>query len=557
MKKLSLFICSLVLLAGYLPAGAGIPGENTSEAGVQVLCSSDLHKVVSECIEGIEKAHPGSDISVMIWQGEDLQNWIADPNHLAILSKNDLEGIDSRTVKLDVLGREVFVPIMNSGNPYKEDILRMGISPNDFATIYSASSSLSWGSILQNSSNLPLHAYRTSEASFTQYLDDFLGTHKGITGGAVKKDCEEVMHAVQDDRNAIGFCSLNQMMQVSYAGGMSYLALIPVDLNDNNKIDHFEAIYGSLDDLSRGIWIGKYTEALYSRIFALTSSGQVSEEVRSVIRWMAEDGQLILAANGYSTLMDHEKEVLLAKLDGLPVVSSPEELLPKQSNAFVLVLAIILVSGALFLLIYLTLNNKQIPVEEIESTIPKAFLDTSSEVPKGYYFDRSHTWTYLERDGFIRIGIDNFMQKITGTITKVDMKNPGDQIKRGQTLFTLMQNGKRLEIKSPVSGIIRERNEDLLKRASLINSSPFGEGWVCLLEPINWIEEMQVFLVGHKYREWILFEYTRLKDFLTRQILPKTLNAVVLQEGGEVCEGVLGELGPKDWEDFQSGYLRN
>jgi len=67
----------------------------------------------------------------------------------------------------------------------------------------------------------------------------------------------------------------------------------------------------------------------------------------------------------------------------------------------------------------------------------------------------------MEKDGNVRIGIDDFLQRVTGRITRVDMKQPGDKIKRGEKLVSIAHKGKQLNIYSPVSGIIKDYNRSI------------------------------------------------------------------------------------------------
>jgi glycine cleavage system H lipoate-binding protein len=200
--------------------------------------------------------------------------------------------------------------------------------------------------------------------------------------------------------------------------------------------------------------------------------------------------------------------------------------------------------------------NKKEQETELSKEQLNAITSKAEEVPGGYLFDRSHTWTYLERNGNIRIGLDAFLQKITGQITKIELKPPGQMIEKGETIFILVQNGKRLEIKSPLSGMIMEINQDLEDNASLVNEAPYSEGWIYMIEPVRWENEYQDFFRPRSYLEWIKTEYARLKDFLAR--IPGTSSKeVILQDGGEIREGLLKEFGPEVWDDFQTIYLKN
>ena len=91
----------------------------------------------------------------------------------------------------------------------------------------------------------------------------------------------------------------------------------------------------------------------------------------------------------------------------------------------------------------------------------------------------------------VKVGIDDFLQHITGTLTRIKMKEPGEKIRKGEKILTIIRDGKQLNIYSPVSGIIREKNQRLLTDSSIINSSPYSEGWVYMLEPKNWVRETQ------------------------------------------------------------------
>jgi hypothetical protein len=136
------------------------------------------------------------------------------------------------------------------------------------------------------------------------------------------------------------------------------------------------------------------------------------------------------------------------------------------------------------------------------------------------------------------------------------MKHPGERIRKGKQVLSIIQDGKQLDIYSPISGIIREKNKTLATNTSVINSSPYGEGWIYMIEPTNWIKEIQFLFMGNKYREWLKSELLRLKDFLTDSVRSESVEyAYVLQDGGELVDRILEGLGPKIWEDFQANFI--
>ncbi|MDP2336690.1 MAG: hypothetical protein Q8N05_09605 [Bacteroidota bacterium] len=74
------------------------------------------------------------------------------------------------------------------------------------------------------------------------------------------------------------------------------------------------------------------------------------------------------------------------------------------------------------------------------------FDEDSVIIPKGLYFDKTHTWAFMKKDGYVKIGIDDFLQHITGTITRIEMKTAGEKIKKGDRLLTIIRKGKQLNI---------------------------------------------------------------------------------------------------------------
>jgi glycine cleavage system H lipoate-binding protein len=153
--------------------------------------------------------------------------------------------------------------------------------------------------------------------------------------------------------------------------------------------------------------------------------------------------------------------------------------------------------------------------------------------------------------------MDDFMQHVTGPLSRVIMKSPGEIIRKGEKVLTIIQDGKHLELCAPVSGVIRENNPKLQSDCTPVNTSPYSDGWIYLVEPRNWLKEILFLLPGKQYSEWIRDEFTRLKDFFASLAQKNNLvyAHVVLQDGGEISDHVLSELGPEVWEEFQNRFL--
>jgi len=179
------------------------------------------------------------------------------------------------------------------------------------------------------------------------------------------------------------------------------------------------------------------------------------------------------------------------------------------------------------------------------------------DVPKGLYFDKTHTWAFMEQDGNVRVGIDDFLQHITGKLTKIRMKEAGEKVRKGEAIVTIIRDGKQLNIYAPISGTILAQNESLMTDSAILNSSPFFKGWVYQIEPKNWLREVQFMFMGEKYTDWLRDEFVRLKDFIAASVRTDEMvyAHVILQDGGELTDNVLADMGPEVWEDFQTRFI--
>jgi len=536
----------------------GVPDENVAslKSSIQLASSPELSDMVTDWVSEYKSIQPGSDFTLNPIPEKGLDDFLQKEGTIALVTKESLTKIEGEPLWTLVIGRDVLVPVMNPKNPFREEILQKGISPEAFSKVYTSSGMQTWGSVLNNSSKAPVAPYVISGSS-NAYLADFIKTDVQKIRGRSIAGTEKMVEAIQKDPYAIGFLKLAEILAMSGGEINSGLSLIPVDMNGNAAIDKMEGIYQSVTDLNHGIWIGKYPGELYSRLYAVANSRPSGNDELAFLEWIISDGQQLLATSGYVALNRSEKFIKGEQLADhgrvaleIPVTNLNVKVLFVVIGGIVLLMLLVLLIARLF---GRTLSDTG---EAVIQALSQSGENTAI-FPGGLFFDKSHTWAFMEKDGKVRVGIDEFLQHVTGPITRVRMKNPGERIKKGESFLSLVQQGKKLEIQSPVSGIIAEQNGGLVDDSSMINTEPYSGGWVYVVEPVNWLSELKVFVMGEKYSEWIKTEFSRLKDFFSSGIaVPDNVEPVqVMQEGGEVEEGILENFGPDVWEEFQTRFI--
>lgn len=456
-----------------------------------------------------------------------------------------------------VVARDVIVPVINSENPFISIIEERGISPSKLGQMLSESTVPAWERLIDTDTRAQIHLFRVDDASVDASVSDFLGNSSFQQRGVMTAGSEEMIKRIKGDRLAIGFCRLADIISPAGNEFIEGVRVMPVDINSNGRVDYFENIYGDLNSLAKGVWIGKYPKSLFTNIYAVAPASPVDKGEAAFLRWIITEGQNYLNSSGFSGLVLNERQSKLDKLAGETIILTAVSEEPSARRIVIILVAAILVAGFIGGSFISLFRSRKGDEKKIDSDRGSVFDRGGVAAPGGLYYDKTHTWAFLERDGIVRIGIDDFLQRVTGRVTRLIMKKPGEKVKRGERILTLVQKGKQMNIYSPMSGTIVESNKLLETESSLINRAPFGEGWVYMVEPDNWSRDIQHMSMSINYLEWLGEEFTRLRDFLAG-IIKRDDSAqlsIVLQDGGEIKESVLEELGPQVWEDFQTVFL--
>jgi glycine cleavage system H protein len=103
-------------------------------------------------------------------------------------------------------------------------------------------------------------------------------------------------------------------------------------------------------------------------------------------------------------------------------------------------------------------------------------------VPDDLRYSSDHEWARTSGDR-IRVGITDFAQDALGDVVFVDLPDPGSAVEPGGLIGEVESTKSVSEIYAPVGGEVVAVNSGLVDAPELMNSDPYGEGWICEITP--------------------------------------------------------------------------
>ncbi len=106
-------------------------------------------------------------------------------------------------------------------------------------------------------------------------------------------------------------------------------------------------------------------------------------------------------------------------------------------------------------------------------------------VPDELRYTAEHEWVRPDGTGTVRVGITDFAQQQLGDVVYVALPEPGTTVTAGQSLGEVESTKSVSDLFAPLSGVVSARNEALETSPELVNSDPYGEGWMLEMQPAD------------------------------------------------------------------------
>ncbi|MGB7847518.1 MAG: glycine cleavage system protein H [Candidatus Acidiferrum sp.] len=184
--------------------------------------------------------------------------------------------------------------------------------------------------------------------------------------------------------------------------------------------------------------------------------------------------------------------------------------------------------------------------QEATSVAPRALptIVAGFDLPENRRYHLGHTWALQESPTLVRVGIDDFGARLAGKIDEITLPKRGQWIRQGQIFATLVRDGQKSELVSPVEGEVTNINEALLEDAALLNSDPYGQGWFVSVISPDLATSFRNLLNGSLARKWMAEAASRL------QMRIPSLAGAVAQDGGVAMHDLTVQLPTAKWGEI-------
>lgn len=329
-SALALLLAALLLSTCSAPKEQAIPGPSTSQTGgstpampelkgkITVSGAFALYPMMVKWAEEFQKIHPGVRIDVSAGgAGKGAADALAGLVDIGMVSRGVFPVEVERGAFYVSSVIDAVVPVASAANPVKEELLARGIKRQGLVDIWISGKMTDWKNLFPGANafgKTGLHVYTRSDAAgapetWALYLgqkqEDLLGT--GVYGDP------GLAETVRRDPLGIGFNNIGYVYDAKSRKQVEGLLIIPIDLNENGRIDPEENLYSTLDEVTRAIAAGVYPSPP-ARELNLVTLREFKGVTREFAKWILTEGQRYAAEAGFVPLSKEKLQTELGKL---------------------------------------------------------------------------------------------------------------------------------------------------------------------------------------------------------------------------------------------------
>lgn len=308
-----LFLTVLLFMSGNLVAQ-----KNSNLKGrITISGAFALYPMAVKWAEEFRKIHPGVKIDISAGgAGKGMTDVISKVVDIGMVSRDIYPEETKKGAFAFSVTKDAVIPVISAKNPKLQEILSKGLKKDIAMQLWITGSIKTVQQAFGIKTTIPVRVYTRSDAcgaaeSWAKYFgkkqEDLLGV--GVFGDP------GLAQAVGKDPLGVGFNNICYVYDLKTKLPFPGIKVLPLDLNNNGKVDADENFYGTMDRIVEAISSGKYPSPPARELYFVTSEKPTSKVLVEFLRWILTDGQKYVISSGFIKLPDEKLNGELKKLN--------------------------------------------------------------------------------------------------------------------------------------------------------------------------------------------------------------------------------------------------
>lgn len=254
--------------------------------------------------EEFRKLHPDVRLDISAGgAGKGMTDALAGAVDIGLVSRDVTAAETNKGAFPIAVTKDAVIPMINAKNPALPLLQKQGVKQSVFVGIWLRQDVTSWGQIVATELKAPVRVYTRSDAcgaaeTWARYLGKKQEDLKGI---GVYGD-PGLGEAVRKDVLAIGYNNVNFAYDAKTGKPVAGLAVLPIDVNGDGKIDKDEDVYATRAELLKAIAENRFPSPPARELFFVLKGKPQQAALTDFLRWVLTDGQKFVEESGYIPL---------------------------------------------------------------------------------------------------------------------------------------------------------------------------------------------------------------------------------------------------------------
>lgn len=302
------------------PVAFSACGGKDAAKTVKVSGAYALYPMMTKWVEEYKKIRPDVTIEVSGGgAGKGMADTLAGVVDLGMVSREVKPEEVARGAVYVSVTKDAVVPTINARNPVLSKIKTRGVTREEFVKVFITREIKTWGELVGDPGTRdPIKVYTRADScgaaeTWAKYLGDY--TQEDLTRAAdagIMND-PDLAAAVKNDVFAIGYNNVNFAYDIKTGKNVAGVAVAPVDLDGNGRIDAAEDFYANQARLLQAIADDVYPSPP-ARDLNVVAKGAFEGEAAAFVKWILTDGQKYVPEGGYIPLPPGKIAAQLEKL---------------------------------------------------------------------------------------------------------------------------------------------------------------------------------------------------------------------------------------------------